>query len=110
MASPTQPRRPGRCMSGKADSASAIHNGRSATTSAEIPDGTLCSARKVKYWPPTMSRMPTMAEIRRSRGEILRLAPRQAAIPNRIAAAGICRTPANRVGGRPASSPTLMAR
>ena len=52
MASPTQPRRPGRCMSGKADSASAIHSGRSATMSAEMPDGTLCSARKVKYWPP----------------------------------------------------------
>ena len=41
---------------------------------------------------------------------ILRLAPRHAAIPNMSAAAGICRTPANSVGGRPASSPILMAR
>ena len=51
-----------------------------------------------------------MAEVRRSLGDMRRLAPRQAAMVNIRAAAGTWRTPANSVGGSPESSPTLMAR
>ena len=97
-------------MSGKADSASAIHSGSSATTKAAMPEGTVLSARKVKYCPPTISRIPTMADVRRSLGDMRRLAPRHAAIANISAAAGTWRTPANSVGGSPESSPILIAR
>ncbi len=99
-------------MPGRTVSASAIHSGAAATTSAASEDVIIRSDRKVEYMPPHSRHSPTIADVLRSRREMVSRVPRRRANPRSRTPAISSRKEAKSAGVSPSpeSIPTLMPR